>query len=40
MEDTKLAPESKPSISRRDFVSAALGASLMTMVPPGIRSGA
>ena len=40
MEDTKLAPESKPSFSRRDFVSAALGASLMTMVPPGVRSGA
>ena len=40
MEDKKLAPESTPSFSRRDFVSAALGASLMTMVPPGVRSGA
>ena len=45
MEDNKLAPETKPadsksSFSRRDFVSAALGASLMTMVPPGVRSGA
>lgn len=34
MEDTKLALETKPSFSRRDFVSAALGASLMSMVPP------
>jgi len=45
MEDTTLAPETKPadsksSFSRRDFVSAALGASLMSMVPPGVRSGA
>ena len=45
MEDTTLAPEiipadSKPSFSRRDFVSAALGASLMSMVAPGVRSGA
>ena len=40
MEDKKLAPQTNPSFSRRDFVSAALGASLMTMVPPGVRSGA
>jgi nitrate/nitrite transport system substrate-binding protein len=44
MEDKKLeredAPSPSPSFSRRDFVSAALGASLMAMVPPGIRSGA
>jgi nitrate/nitrite transport system substrate-binding protein len=40
MEDTKLALETKPAFSRRDFVSAALGASLMSMVPPGVRSGA
>jgi hypothetical protein len=44
MEDKKLAPEgtleAAPSFSRRDFVSAALGASLMAMVPPGVRSGA
>ena len=44
MEDKKMAaPEvasDKPGISRRDFVSTALGASLMAMVPPGIRSGA
>jgi nitrate/nitrite transport system substrate-binding protein len=40
MKDSKLVPETKPSFSRRDFVSAALGASLMSMVPPGVRSGA
>ena len=44
MEDNKqvlaLAVEAKSSFSRRDFVSAALGASLMSMVPPGVRSGA
>ncbi|MGB5208392.1 MAG: ABC transporter substrate-binding protein, partial [Azonexus sp.] len=40
MEDSTLAPKSKPSFSRREFVSAALGASLMSMVPPGVRSGA
>ena len=40
MEDHKLTPKSKPSFSRREFVSAALGASLMSMVPPGVRSGA
>jgi hypothetical protein len=44
MEDKKLAPEgtleAAPSFNRRDFVSAALGASLMAMVPPGVRSGA
>ncbi|MFZ2972596.1 CmpA/NrtA family ABC transporter substrate-binding protein [Ferribacterium limneticum] len=44
MEDKKLAaPEvvaDKPGFSRRDFVSTALGASLMAMVPPGVRSGA
>ncbi|MCH2220688.1 MAG: ABC transporter substrate-binding protein, partial [Dechloromonas sp.] len=44
MEDKKLAPldavAGKPSLSRRDFVSTALGASLMAMVPPGVRSGA
>jgi len=44
MEDKKMAaPEvasDKPGISRRDFVSTALGASLMAMVPPGVRSGA
>lgn len=44
MEDKKLAPldvaADKPSFSRRDFVTTALGASLMAMVPPGVRSGA
>ena len=44
MEYKKMAaPEvvtDKPGISRRDFVSTALGASLMAMVPPGVRSGA
>jgi nitrate/nitrite transport system substrate-binding protein len=44
MEDKKLVTEGtlekSPSFSRRDFVSAALGASLMSMVPPGVRSGA
>ena len=44
MEDKKLAvcgrEEGAKSFSRRDFVSAALGASLMSMVPPGVRSGA
>ncbi|MEY2632575.1 MAG: hypothetical protein RIR00_1229 [Pseudomonadota bacterium] len=44
MEDKKLAvadvATDKPSFSRRDFVSTALGASLMAMVPPGVRSGA
>ena len=44
MEDKKLAvngrAEGASSFSRRDFVSAALGASLMSMVPPGVRSGA
>ena len=44
MEDKKLAPldvaTDKPSFSRRDFVTTALGASLMAMVPPGVRSGA
>ncbi len=35
------APESSPvSTKRRDFVTAALGASLMSMVPPGVRSAA
>ena len=44
MEDKKMVTEGtlekSPSFSRRDFVSAALGASLMSMVPPGVRSGA
>lgn len=44
MEDKKpaaAAPESSPvSTKRRDFVTAALGASLMSMVPPGVRSAA
>lgn len=45
MEDKKLAPQDAaagvtPSVSRRNFVSTALGASLMAMVPPGVRSGA
>ncbi len=44
MEDNKpavAAPESSPvSTKRRDFVTAALGASLMSMVPPGVRSAA
>ena len=44
MEDKKQAPldvaADKPSFSRRDFVTTALGASLMAMVPPGVRSGA
>ena len=30
----------KSPVTRRDFVSTALGASLMAMVPPGVRSGA
>ncbi len=34
------AAESTPPFSRRDFVTATLGASLMAMVPPGVRSGA
>ena len=44
MEDKKpaaAAQESSPvSTKRRDFVTAALGASLMSMVPPGVRSAA
>lgn len=48
MEDKKLAaaaPESASqaacvSTKRRDFVTAALGVSLMSMVPPGVRSAA
>ena len=40
MEDKKLVAEAPTSVKRRDFVSAALGASLMSMVPPGVRSGA
>ncbi len=40
MEDKKLAPEAPTSVKRRDFVTAAMGASLMTMVPPGVRSAA
>ncbi|MDD2743402.1 MAG: CmpA/NrtA family ABC transporter substrate-binding protein [Rhodocyclaceae bacterium] len=40
MEDKKLALAHNASFSRRDFVSAAMGASLMAMVPPGVRSGA
>ena len=44
MEDKKPAAaalESSPvSTKRRDFVTAALGASLMSMVPPGVRSAA
>jgi len=44
MEDKKpavAAPEASPvSTKRRDFVTAALGASLMSMVPPGVRSAA
>ena len=39
MEDKKLEQPAKP-FSCRDFVSAALGASLMSMVPPGVRSAA
>ena len=42
MEDKKMAaaaPESSAvSTKRRDFVTAALGVSLMSMVPPGVRS--
>ena len=38
MEDKKLAPEgtleAAPSFNRRDFVSAALGASLIPAYPP------
>ena len=44
MEDHKPYPPAcdadQPSVSRRHFVSTALGASLMAMVPPGVRSGA
>ncbi|HJW24101.1 MAG TPA: CmpA/NrtA family ABC transporter substrate-binding protein [Rhodocyclaceae bacterium] len=40
MEDKKLEREDAPSFSRRDFVSAALGTSLMAMVPPGVRGAA
>ncbi len=40
MEDKKLAPEAPTSVKRREFVTAAMGASLMTMVPPGVRSAA
>ncbi len=40
MEDKK-AVDARPScLSRREFCSTALGASLMAMVPPGVRSGA
>ena len=39
MKDKKLVLES-PSLTRRGFVMAAAGASLMAMVPPGVRSGA
>jgi len=40
MDDSKPVEQTSSSISRRDFVSTALGASLMAMVPPGVRSGA
>lgn len=40
MEDKKRSPEAPPSAQRRHLVSAALGASLMSMVPPGVRSAA
>ena len=44
MEDKKIlvaaSSEATPSFSRRDLISAALGTSLMAMVPPGVRSGA
>src|SRR5574343_335609 len=40
MNEKPVLDNEKPSFSRRDFVSAALGASLMSMVPPGVRSGA
>jgi len=40
MEDKKLAATAPVSTKRRDFVTAALGASLMSMVPPGVRSAA
>jgi nitrate/nitrite transport system substrate-binding protein len=39
MKDEKLALEN-PSLARRGFVMAAAGASLMAMVPPGVRSSA
>ncbi|MCK6391678.1 MAG: ABC transporter substrate-binding protein, partial [Azonexus sp.] len=40
MEDIKPNVEAPTSKKRRDFVTAALGASLMSMVPPGVRSAA
>ena len=39
MKDKKLILET-PSLTRRGFVMAAAGASLMSMVPPGVRSAA
>ncbi len=40
MEDKKPATVAPVSNKRREFVTAALGASLMSMVPPGVRSAA
>src|SRR5574343_793542 len=40
MEDKKSVDARQPILSRREFCSTALGASLMAMVPPGARSGA
>lgn len=40
MEDKKLNNAAPASPKRREFVTAALGASLMSMVPPGVRSAA
>ena len=39
MKDKKLVPET-PSLARRVFVMAAAGTSMLTMMPPGIRSAA
>ncbi|MCM8610881.1 CmpA/NrtA family ABC transporter substrate-binding protein [Accumulibacter sp.] len=40
MDDHNPKQTGKPSFSRREFVSAALGASLMAVVTPGVRGGA
>lgn len=40
MEEKKPAHEAPASLKRRDLVTAVLGASLMSMVPPGVRGAA
>ena len=40
MDEKKTATAAPLSLKRRDLVTAALGASLMSMVPPGVRSAA